>query len=350
MISVPTWVAGQLGLQDSYVDEAALRFGLSSFDGHEALPRVGPDDLLDALVAPRFQKVGLLAIEQHSPWRFARLSIGGADECVLVELADQIDAAAPSAAIRTLVRAWLLDDSFRPDRLLAAYSDSVLIGWETQHPSSLVTERFCASLAGIRIPERITSQPLACRSATDIIVPANALALREARVYEGIVQSAVQSSSPSLRFLYLYRLFERAYLIDALEKLQGSFFDDPKRSIKVAESAVANERASFIALVEGSPAESIFTDIEALFVVAQSNNSNRFMIALAKAASDDRDLDFKEPWKRGCVLAYKMRCAIVHSGKAGPIFESYADAIDACELVNEKLEAAAFSLLGIGFS
>jgi hypothetical protein len=345
MIAVPPWVAVKLSLREEYLDEDALRADFLSFEGDETFPAVGVDDLVTALCEPRLERVEFVEAAVASPWRFAKVAVGVSDQCLLIELGNQIDASIPTASIRTFVRAWLLREENSFEWILSQHAGKVLVAWEND--GSKFNGSLFVTLAGIALPDPVKCGPLKSSLATNVAVPSGALLLREAAVYEGILQAASRNTSPPLRFLYLYRLFERAYLIDALEKLQRDFYNDPKRSIKTAETTVSNEKVSFLALVEGTPAEVLFVAIEGLFQDAQSRGSNRFMIALYKAASDDKELDHREPWKRGCVLTYKMRCAVVHSGKAGPVYESFSDSSTACELVSDKLEDAAFALLGI---
>ncbi len=353
MIKVPSWVASMLDLEDAYTDEAALHAALSTFEGNDALPYVGADDLVAALAASSFMRVDLVRAERSVPWRFAQLSVGSGNDCVLVELpgaGDSGEASPPSATVRALIRAWITADAWRLDRLIERHKNNVLVAWEIGADGLVEDVDLCLSLAGVCLPAPSRPRPLVSCSAVNIAVPSSALVLKDASVYHGIIQQALQSSSESLRFLHLYRIFERAYLIDALEKLKGSFFDDPQQSIKIAKDTVANERNSFIALIQNGPAEDTFADIERIFSEAVVNLENRFMLALSRAVADESETRYRESWKVGCALIYKMRCAIVHSGKNGPIFESFRDSMQACERVNDSLEKAAFLVLGVGMS
>lgn len=350
MILVPPWVASTLRLQAEYADEAALHADLSDFEGHDALRYVGADDLVAALLASAFKRIDLVRVERSTPWRFARLSMGNGNQCLLVELPDSdgFEEVPPSAAICALIRAWITADAFRLDHLIERHASNVLVAWESVADELFANSDLCVSLAGVPLPVRVRPQPMASCASANIAVPADALILKEGRVYHEIMQQALQSSSASLRFLYLYRILERAYLINALEKLKDGFFVDPQQSIKVANDTVSNEKNSFIALIDGGVAEEIFAEIEDIFSDAEKNLNNRFMIALKKSIGNEES--YREAWKRGCALIYKMRCAIVHSGKGGPIFESFSDSAEACERVNGKLEKAAFVVLGVGIS
>lgn len=346
MIAISSWVASLLGLENSYPDEASLRSALADFNGHEALPLVGSDDLIEAFLAPEFEKVELIKIVANSPWRFVKLAVGNGNNCVLVELSSEIDSAAPTAAIRTMIRAWRGDDEKRLDKLVAEGDGHALIAWETYANVAGINAELCSSLAGLLLPTGEDCPSLSLTTSTEIAVAASALVLKDAHIYKGITQEVLRHSSPALRFMYLYRLFERSYLINALERLNTGFYDDPKGSIKTAEGVVSNELNSFIALIEGTAAVSIFEDIHNIFSIARSDGSNRFLVSIHKAVSDDGG-SHRELWQKGCALTYKMRCAIVHSGKKGPIYESFPDAAVGCRRISERLEQAAYCILGI---
>jgi hypothetical protein len=346
MIAISSWVASLLGLENSYADEGLLRSALADFNGHEALPLAGPDDLIEAILAPAFERAELIEIVANSPWRFVKLAVGNGNSCVLVELSREIDSTVPTAAIRAMIRAWLGDDEMRPDKLLSKGDGHALIAWEACTNAAVVNAKLCSSLAGIALPTGEDCPSLSLTKSTEIAVAASALVLKDAHIYQGILQEVLRHSSPALRFMYLYRLFERSYLINALEKLNSGFYDDPKGSIKTAEGTVSNELNSFIALVEGTAAMSIFEDIHDTFSRANSDKGNRFLISIHKAVSNDGN-SYQERWKKGCALTYKMRCAIVHSGKKGPIYESFPDAAAGCGQISERLEQAAYCVLSI---
>ena len=77
---------------------------------------------------------------------------------------------------------------------------------------------------------------------------------------------------------------------------------------------------------------------------------NRFAAAI-EYAIDKTALD-KAPKKskKGALLCYKIRCAIVHGGSSGPIFDSYDDANDLIDFVLPSLEYAVSKFLGISYS
>jgi hypothetical protein len=204
----------------------------------------------------------------------------------------------------------------------------------------------CVGIAGLESPETVEDE-LSLWSASTIDVAPTSLMIREPTVYAGLLQSAIKNRASNLRFLYLYRLFERAYLIDAMDNLQATFFEDPDKSIKAAQRAVANEISSFISVVGGSPARDVFVEIERAFSANDATLANKFMIAVKKGAEDDEQLNHPDAWKRGCVLAYKVRCSIVHSGKSAPIYESFFDATAACRMLNEIMERAAIGFLRV---
>lgn len=341
-IDLPEWISRELGIEPSYEDVASFRTRLELIEG-DLLGVFSVDDFVSVIEREPAPAVELVPIVRAKPWRFAEVVIGGNPICEVAEVGALLDGSAPSRTLQLVLCAWFSDESLDPRLLGPNHENMLLIGWKNvaqKIPVSLVV-----GLVGIETPNPLSEPDLTLLDASSVVVSPQSWIAREQGVYGELMQGVIRNRAPALRYLYLYRLFERAYLIDALDKLQKDFFGDPKAAIKRAENVISNEKSSFLALIEGTATQAHFEQIDKLFLDNDATLSNRFMLAVKQGATDDNDLGQKEAWKRGCVLAYKVRCSIVHSGKSAPIFESFPDASAACVELNKVLLPAAMSFL-----
>lgn len=347
-IQVPAWIARDLGVAELYETEAELLSAVEDSLTASPIDLVTSSDVIDALTASPSDELEMIDASSRGAWRFSEVSIGGTCQCQVLEPGAHW-ADVPTNSVRITLWAWSKHEQFSP--LTWSHTpDFVMIRWLANAGSRKLATGLVLSSLGIVVPEHCDSPALAASSATSVEIATSSLLLREQLVYGELLQAALRHTSPSLRFLYIYRLFEHAYLINALDKLQSNFFADPKRSVKALSDVVGNEKAAFLALLDLSTSTGDFEAIAVVFEDNQRSKANKYLSAVNDGAVADGDLNYPEKWKRGCVLCYKLRCSIVHSGKSSPIFESYPDAAQGILAVLPSLESAAFSLLEVGMA
>jgi len=344
-VSLPEKIVSELGMFPTYEEWEDVMVHLES--GQIELPGwCSPSDVVAALRLPPFAEVAFKQCQPSGAWRFTELSIATVPECHLLEVGAWTETAVPTIAAQALVRAWLSAESFDSLESVKDHSLGLLVCWLADTSFRSVSSDFALAVSGWKVLEGHDSPALRACAATQVEIANSSLFLREKEIYATLLQAASRSSSPPLRFLYLYRLFERAYLIGALDKLKDNFFLDPKRALDETQSAVSSESKAFVSLVSGSEAQANFSSIYSLFAKNKASLSNRFLSAILHAAEKNGDKAHRDDWIKGCLLAYRVRCSIVHAGKIGPIYESFSDAPDACELLNPHMEQAVLTFFG----
>ena len=344
-VLVPTWIARDLNLAESYETEAELASAVEDSLTANPIAMVSGADIVDALSTHASDEIEVLPANSRGAWRFAEISVGGSVQCQVLEPGVEW-ISIPTNSIRLILWAWSKREEYSP-AIWAHSSDSVIVRWPFGASVRRPEVKLILSACGIAQREQWISQPMSLGEATNFEVATNSVLLREQLVYAELLQAAIRHTSPSLRFLYLYRLFEHAYLIGALDRLQSNFFADPKRSTKALSDIVGNEKAAFLALLEASSTKGDFETIADIFEDNQRTRSNRFLTAIHDGAIADGEISYPEKWKRGCVLCYKVRCSIVHSGKSSPIFESFPDAAQGVAALLQSLESASLGFLGL---
>jgi len=345
-IQVPAWIARDLGLAELYETEDELLSAVEDSLTVSPIDLITSLDVVDALTVSLSDELEVVAASSRGAWRFSEVSIGGTCQCQAMEPGTHW-ADVPTNSVRMTLWAWSKEERFSP-LTWNHPSGFVIVRWLANAGAKKLATSLVLSSLGIVVPEQWDSPALTASAATNVEIAASSLLLREQLVYGELIQAALRHTSPSLRFLYLYRLFEHAYLINALDKLQANFFADPKRSAKILNDVVGNEKAAFLALLDLSTSTGDFEAIAEVFEGNQRSKANKYLSAVNDGAVADGELGYQEKWKRGCVLCYKLRCSIVHSGKSSPIFESYPDAAQGVLTVLPSLESAAFSLLEVG--
>lgn len=302
-------------------------------------------ELLPAVADPLFEKIEPVEIGAVSRWRYAELSAAGNVLCEIVEVPTAWgDSRPPSAVESLLAKAWLVEEQYDPQGICERFANTALICWRPGG-KRLSTDIVLAS-SGLSRRQAEVQFDLALRAKTRIAVADDSLLVtgQGAEVYARLLQRALSETHAELKFLYFYRVFERAYLYGAFTKLSADFFSDPRQAIAVAEKTVSNERLSFISLVGSS------NDVSSWFELIDEEASslkikNHFLMAVTRSCDSDKWMLDKERWKRGCSISYKIRCAIVHAGERGPVFEEFIDAESACAALLPYLEGAAIALL-----
>lgn len=343
-VDLPEWVSRELGIEQAYDDEDSLRIRIEAL-GEKIFGIFDVDDFVRAVEAPAIFDVEFVPVMKCQPWRYAQVSFGGGAACEIVEIGNSFEEEVPSNSLRLILQTWFAQEAHDPRLLVTNRVSSVLLAWNVAVDFRKIGKDLVLALAGVEVPAIHLESGLTLQLASSIDLSTLSLIAREQSVYCSLLQGVIRNKEPALRYLYLYRLFERAYLSDALEKLQREFFSDPKLAIKKVDNIVSNEKNSFLSLIEATSALPYFEQIEQLFAANHATLANRFLYAVKQGAEADNDISYQEAWKRGCVLAYKVRCSIVHAGKSSPIFESFPDASAACLELNKKLMPAALAFL-----
>ena len=154
---------------------------------------------------------------------------------------------------------------------------------------------------------------------------------------------------PKWRYLSLYRILEHGYLSEVFHTLMTEFFSTPKDSLKKASDAVGSEFTQFMALAETGSLETDFQVLLDEFEKAKAL-PNQFAIKVDRSIQQGRELaGFTSPanWRRGVLVCYKIRNAIVHAGLPSPIFEAFPDGSECLEALLPTLELLTLKFLGI---
>lgn len=163
--------------------------------------------------------------------------------------------------------------------------------------------------------------------------------------YENLLLQAISEFKGRWRFLSLYRILEHGYLDEIFKSLRASFFANPQESLTAASKSVANDLQQFLTLVEQAGLETLFGTFCDQFEKAKGLN-NRFSHALDRSMREQIP-QCQGKWKKGVLVCYKIRCAIVHAGLSAPIFEMYPDADELLDLVLPSLEEITLSFVGV---
>jgi hypothetical protein len=161
-----------------------------------------------------------------------------------------------------------------------------------------------------------------------------------------LLDIAIHETNIRWKYLGYYRIFEYGYLSAILNKINDNFLIDPSKAIDEAQESSKNELNQFIELVNLNGLTDFFETI-ADGVKDLKSNYNRFACALEDRFSNDVRAKGFTKAKKGVYFAYQIRCAIVHAGEKGLIFESYSDAVDAISDLIKPLEEAVLWHLGV---
>lgn len=339
-IQFPAWVTAKIGVIIELEDGSLLVPEDADTD------EIKYSEIIAAVEHPLLPTgVDVVQVDLVAAWRYAEVSIDGSVVCEIVEVPVTWGSGRPPSAIENLlIKAWCFEDQYDPAGLCERFANSVLVCWHVAE--NRLTVDAVLAVCGLSRRQEAPEFELPLRSKTRVSIGAGSSLItgNGQKIYAQLLQRALSETHVELRFLYFYRLFERAYLYNAFAQLAASFFADPGGALGAAEKTVANERLSFISLVEASGTVSSWFSLleeEALSLAT----SNQFMIAIRRSCEKDKWLADRDAWKRGCSVSYKMRCAIVHAGERGPIFEEFGDAALACKTLLPYMEGAAIELL-----
>ncbi|MFJ2549478.1 hypothetical protein ACIOVF_23870 [Pseudomonas sp. NPDC087612] len=217
-------------------------------------------------------------------------------------------------------------------------------------PASIVAESFrrliCAlfsiphvELAGVRAVNGLMGSVSGITLSGDV----NRYSPTQAR----LIFEAVSETNPKWRCLSFYRILENAYLSNIQSILNDSFHFDAKTALTIAQKSVSSEVQQLITLAESLSMQAQFlafnVAIEDLLTAG-----NKYIKALDKSASDDRDLyGHREIWRKAVLRFYKLRCSIAHGGTSSVIYEQFSDANSAAITLLPSMERIAYRSLGL---
>jgi hypothetical protein len=162
--------------------------------------------------------------------------------------------------------------------------------------------------------------------------------------------AAVSELNEKWRFLSLYQIFEHGYVSEMYNTLVSGFFLHPEDAVSEATKALKSEVVQFLNLAETRSLDSYFVSLwDAFSAMLKANNS--LALAIEKDINKTGRFNADTPdLKKGVIVCYKIRCAIVHAGLSAPIFDSFGDASQFLQAILPSCEQAAMAFLGIQIS
>lgn len=284
-------------------------------------------------------------------WRYMEMYNEGALEMRALQVPVDRQAAPPTAAAQLLVEAWLqnaslldVEQSISPNTVIKCLKgDAKLLDFGSKFVRNWAN--VCSLMQG-------DAQPPLWIQNSQLIIEMGRLHSPNAEEkgvgYERLFLEATSEVKAKWRFLSLYRILEHGYISEIFKTLKTEFFRSPNESLERARKNVENEMQQFLALVKSATLDCHFDAICRRFDELKTSG-NRFANAIqhsmdkgGKLPSSGRDASDK-----GVHVCYKIRCAIVHAGLAGPIFDAYDDASACVEGILCDCEAATLQFLGI---
>lgn len=249
----------------------------------------------------------------------------------------------PSSCEAVLMSRWLLDDSLDLSNWEESQAGKAIVIWPKSRPKD---ERALADVITTAIADAAVSSSISpMLSASSIQF--DTLARFDDSFTKNLLAEALQEANPKWRFLSLYRILENSYLSSILQKINASFFDDPKRTIDQAAESIKNEIQQFLELAANHRLETLFDGFQDAFDALIANNKTLAIGLERSAANSVRQHSAKEKWQRGVIHCYKIRCAIAHAGGSGTFVERYVDWRNALEKLLPHLERLALTSLRI---
>lgn len=223
-------------------------------------------------------------------------------------------------------------------------SDQVIAHWLSSQLSQPVTT-VIAGAAGALVRDEAAHE-LATAKASQLDISSGFLSKPEVELkfLSEAYRLIVLAGEVRWQFLGFYRVFEHAWLRTIHSELARAFLHNPNEALKKAQEALASERMKFEETVDLLSVQSEFTDFRTEFDGLIGTN-NRFCHAIQRVI--ERQTDAGGEWRVGVRICYQIRCAVVHSGEAGPYYESFDDADEAVLRLLVYLERAMNRIIGI---
>lgn len=161
-----------------------------------------------------------------------------------------------------------------------------------------------------------------------------------------LLSDAMTEVNPKWRFLSFYRIVEHAYLNNIKQILLREFERDAKAAVKRAGDSLSSEPNQLVTLTESVNLRAEFAafsaEVDSLLALG-----NQFMSQVDEGARGESLYGAQDPYKKGIIRFYKLRCSIAHGGTSSVIFEEFSDANDAAIYLMKKVETIALKSLGI---
>jgi hypothetical protein len=281
-------------------------------------------------------------------WRYLELSAGGSLECVATFVPVATGQKPPTAAAQLLAAAWFTEPQvvtqgqIEAQMVVCAFATA---GAHGRFARRLVSEweGACPLVEGVNVPPVWFAKcQIGIADQARLISPSNA-SLRFAELF----LEAVSEVKTKWRFLSLYRTLEHGYLSELFHCLEGQFFAAPRESVVAALAALDSELNQFITLAEGAGVKAHFEAFCEEFEALKSAG-NKFALAVDRSIDKSGQLKtLNGKWRKGVLIFYKIRCAIVHAGMSSPIFDAYPDGTACLDKLMPISEAAVLDFLGL---
>lgn len=252
----------------------------------------------------------------------------------------------PTDAGRLLIRAWASTDGKALENILGEEGECrlALLEWLTHAShipfdcivhSFLHIESKASTLGGLPAPPKGLIH-LPDREVGRMLI---------SKPCQQLLRQALAEISPKWRYLGFYRILEFGYLQVILEDIQNGFLETPQPILEEALVSVGSELRQLHRLATKVAIVDCFQEIS--LIVKNLKVSNRYANAIDRCTKKKADLLGREESDKGVVLAYQIRCSIVHAGTSGPVIEKFEDADVLLYKVVPLLEDAAIRYLRI---
>lgn len=292
-------------------------FGLTGEEFSEAVAIADSDDLV--------YSVGFLT-RAPSTWFFLEIQIDGSSFGLAAVTPQTPEGLPPTSVSKLLVGGWMAEEDLVVDRGIAGGSRVVAV--RAGGAQSDFTEQLLMAWAeAVPMAEKSEMPPLWLAKSQLHIAATSKIAnpVHPGERFRELFLEVLSEVKNRWRFLSIYRLFEHGYLVALFDQLKRDFFANPRESLQSAIELADSEAALFVNLVQVENLnfhfERIFDDLEVLV-----KDGNRFGAAIQRSIQG-ASLLREKPGKatNGVLIAYKIRCAIVHAGASNPIFDAFPD-------------------------
>lgn len=293
-------------------------------------------------------------VRGSAEWRFSEIKIGTKTIAEVLIIPNQFSDTAPppSNAEVLLVRAWCAT----PDIIDPSSGDIkaclAIIRWVESEINATQRERLrvsCASLLAYAESKAALPYTATWNECTQLIfeIESRILDSNKTKKNSELLNIAINEVTIRWKYLGYYRVLEYGYLSAILDTINNGFLSSPGKSLEEAMQATKSEFNQFHELSVNNNLHSYFEDLsDKLDSFAASYN--QFACALVRQCkSDSRLRDKASKGARGVLIAYQVRCAIVHAGEKSLIYESFDDAEEVLAGLIRHLEEAVLRYLGI---
>ena len=334
----------------------------------------GHQDILDGLLTSEESRIAaassLVQLPKYSlriedqvgtlQHRYCELQVDNHTDPIRVGLIGEQDAEVLPTELENLIFWAIIDPSLSWHQAKRTVGGQDIVNWRhlakgkaivaepTRLEMGLAGRQIISALFGLSHSDILPPSLPAPLLSASTLVKLNAKMDNFSSIQARLLFEASSIQHPKWRFLSLYRILENAYLANIKSALLSDFDHDASKAVENAKSKLASEVNQLVALAENADLK---TEFEAFSHEIDSQikvpNPNNYLIRLDRSMENEPLYKAVEPYKKGVLRFYKIRCSIAHAGTSSVIYEQFHDANAATIALLPSVETIALKSLKI---